>query len=219
MSAEDTPTTGLAARMREATAVEHKDTENRSFITQLMGGELDLAAYVRYLAQYAYVYRVLEARAPQPGDPAFLSDPALPRFASIQSDLEHLGAGDWEVTHPPLPATAAYVAHLESLDPTDVASYVAHHYTRYLGDLSGGQAIASLVARHYGATDQQLGFYRFSLIDSPVRYKRAYREQLDSLILDAAAEARLISEAKGAFHFNAAIFEALGEASPAPVAS
>ncbi|WP_084106696.1 heme oxygenase (biliverdin-producing) [Demequina sp. NBRC 110056] len=210
MTSHDTAATGLAARLRDATAVEHKDTENRGFITRLMGGELDLDAYVRYLAQYAYVYRALEARQSQPGDPAFLADPALPRFASIRSDLEHLGAADWEVSHPALPATRAYVEHLESIADSDVPRYLAHHYTRYLGDLSGGQAIAALVARHYGATESQLAFYRFEQIDSAVRYKRAYREQLDALTFDEAQEAALIAEAKGAFGFNAAIFEALG---------
>ncbi|WP_062520130.1 heme oxygenase (biliverdin-producing) [Demequina silvatica] len=207
---------GLASRLREATAPEHRDTENRGFITRLMGGELDLAAYVRYLAQYTYVYRALEARAPQPGDPAFLADEALRRVPSMEADLEALGVADWERALPALPATQAYVDHLRGLAEADVPRYVAHHYTRYLGDLSGGQAIAKLVARHYGATDAQLGFYRFERIDSAVRYKRAYREQLDALDLDAGQEAALIAEAKAAFGFNADIFEALGADAPLP---
>ncbi|WP_062516776.1 heme oxygenase (biliverdin-producing) [Demequina gelatinilytica] len=209
MTDTDVPA-GLAARLREATAPQHRDTENRSFITRLMGGELDLHAYVRYLAQYTYVYRALEAREPQPGDPGFLADQALRRVPSMEADLAELGAGDWEAVLPALPATQAYVDHLRALDATDVPRYVAHHYTRYLGDLSGGQAIAALVARHYGATEAQLGFYRFEAIDSPVRYKRAYREQLDALVLDPRQEAALIAEAQAAFDFNGAIFDALG---------
>ncbi len=201
---------GLSSRLRAATTPEHRDTEGRSFITLLMGGELDRSAYVRYLAQYTYVYRALEERAAQPGDPAFLHDEALRRVPSMEADLEALDEGAWETTMPPLPATQAYVDHLRGLDAADVPRYVAHHYTRYLGDLSGGQAIAALVARHYGIEDHQLAFYRFSQIDSPVRYKRAYRDQLDALELDSAQEATLIAEAKGAFGFNAAIFEALG---------
>ncbi|WP_061960552.1 heme oxygenase (biliverdin-producing) [Demequina flava] len=202
---------GLAARLREATAAEHKDTESRSFISQLMGGELSLDAYTIYLAQYAYVYRALESRAPQPGDPAILSDPALPRFASIVSDLEHLGATDWERSHPALKATQAYVDHLESIEDSDVPRYLAHHYTRYLGDLSGGQAIAKLVARHYGASDDQLAFYRFELISSAARYKRSYREQVDSLGFADEQEQTLFAEAKLAFGLNGEMFSELGE--------
>lgn len=219
MSLDHPANPGLAARLRDATADVHKDTETRSFITRLMGGELDLAAYTRYLAQYAYVYRALEARAPQVGDPAFMTDPALPRLASIESDLVNLGAAAWEIENPPLPATQAYVDHLLSIPDSDVPRYLAHHYTRYLGDLSGGQAIAKLVARHYGATEDQLAFYRFELIESPVLFKRTYREGIDALAWTEEQEAALIAEAKDAFGFNAAIFEALGEDAPAPVAS
>ncbi|MCR6711468.1 MAG: biliverdin-producing heme oxygenase [Demequina sp.] len=202
--------TGLAARLREATTPEHRDTESRGFITRLMGGELNLAAYTDYLAQYAYVYEALEAREPLPTDPAFVTDPGLARMASIESDLANLGAGDYRITRPALPATAEYVAHLASLDRSDLPRYVAHHYTRYLGDLSGGQAIAKLVARHYGATADQLAFYRFETIDSPVRFKRAYREGLDALGFDETEAQVLFAEAKRAFVFNGAIFEALG---------
>lgn len=207
--------TGLAARLREATTPEHRDTENRGFITRLMGGELDLGAYTAYLAQYAYVYRALESRAPQHGDPEFLTDLGLIRTPSIESDLAHLGVTDLEAQHPALPATAAYVAHLDGIDASDLPRYVAHHYTRYLGDLSGGQAIAALVARHYGATPEQLAFYRFETIDSPVRYKRAYRDGLDALGFTEDQEATLVAEAKAAFMFNAAIFEALGASTSA----
>jgi heme oxygenase len=202
--------TGLAARLREATAPEHKDTESRGFITRLMGGELSLAAYTAYLAQYAYVYRALEAREPLETDPEFLKDADLMRTPSIESDLANLGAPEWETTHPALPATAEYVAHLESLDREDLPRYVAHHYTRYLGDLSGGQAIAALVARHYDASEDQLAFYRFESIDSPVRYKRAYRDGLDALPFSEEQAEILFAEAKRAFVFNGGIFEALG---------
>lgn len=216
MTATEAPDSGLAARLREATAPQHRDTETRSFITRLMSGELDLEAYTAYLAQYAYVYRALEARAAQAGDPDFMTDPGLARVASIESDLANLGGADWEQRHPALPATVAYVDHLRAIDAADVPRYLAHHYTRYLGDLSGGQAIAALVARHYGATEDQLAFYRFESIDSPVRYKRTYREGLDALDFTAQQEAALIAEAQAAFEFNGAIFEALDSVAAAP---
>lgn len=200
---------GLAARLREATAAEHRDTESRAFVARLMDGELDLDAYVRYLAQYAHVYRALESRTAGPGDPAFIDHPALPRFPSIVSDLSRLGATDWEASHPPLPATKAYVGRIEDVSD-HLPRYVAHHYTRYLGDLSGGQLIAKRVAGHYGATDDQLSFSRFDAIDRPGPFKVEYRRGLDSLEFDDHDEAALIDEAKRAFRLNADVFDALG---------
>ena len=41
----------VAALVREASADDHRAAETRGFITALMGGELSLADYTRYLAQ------------------------------------------------------------------------------------------------------------------------------------------------------------------------
>ena len=205
----------LHQQLRAATAAQHRDTESRPFITALMSGELTLAHYTRYLAQYAYVYRALESREPTPADPALITDPRLHRYPAIARDLVALGAADWESAHPPLAATAAYVDRLTSIGSTDVPRYLAHHYTRYLGDLSGGQAIASLVADHYGASPDQLSFYRFEQIDNPAAFKREYRAGINALDFDGAGAQALISEAQAAFDYNAAIFEELGHATAA----
>lgn len=198
----------VAALVRAASADDHRATETRGFIVELMRGERSLDDYTRYLAQLAWVYEALESRGIRADDPAVF-DPALARMAAIESDLAALGAADWRETHPALPATADYAAHLRDIADDDVR-YLAHHYTRYLGDLSGGQAIAALVARHYGATPEQLGFYDFDLgDDGPVRYKRRYREAMNALALDPSQVDALIDEVRASFRYNGAIFEAL----------
>lgn len=200
-------TVDVAALVREASRPSHQAAETRGFVTKLMGGELTLQAYVNYLAQFAWVYEALEARASAPGEPAIF-DRSLDRFTAIESDLCELGVTDWRTEHPMLPATAAYVARLGEVRQDDVR-YLAHHYTRYLGDLSGGQAIAALVARHYGATPEQLRFYDFSELGSPVRYKEAYRAQMNGFGLDEAGIATLIDEVGISFDLNAALFDEL----------
>ena len=208
--AEATATEALdvAALVRAASADDHRAAETRGFITALMGGALSLGEYTRYLAQLAWVYDALEERGSRPGDPAVF-DPALARMAAIDADLAALGASDWRETHSPLPETAHYAAHLRAIADDDVR-YLAHHYTRYLGDLSGGQAIARLVARHYGATPDQLAFYRFDLAgDGVVHYKRGYRDAMNALALSPLEVDVLIAEVRESFRLNSAIFEAL----------
>lgn len=197
----------VAALVRAASADDHRATETRGFIVELMRGERSLDDYTRYLAQLAWIYEALESRGARADDPEVF-DPALARMAAIDADLAALGAPDWREAHPALPATADYAAHLRGLADDDVR-YLAHHYTRYLGDLSGGQAIAALVARHYGATPEQLGFYSFDLEGGPVQYKRRYRTAMNELRLSAEEVDALIDEVRASFRFNGAIFEAL----------
>ena len=49
--------------------------------------------------------------------------------------------------------------------------FVAHHYTRYLGDLSGGQAIGRLMKRHFGFETNGILFYLFDQIADPKAFK------------------------------------------------
>jgi heme oxygenase len=205
------PTPDVAALLRQASAEDHRATESRPFITRLTDGSLSLDAYARYLGQLRWIYEALESR---PRDDLAVFDPRLHRRDAIEADLAALGAGDAAATHPPLPATARYAAHLSALagspDRLDsTVRYLAHHYTRYLGDLSGGQAVAALVARHYGAGEHQLAFARFPELGPVVEAKRRYRQQLNALPLDEAEVGELVHEVRRAFAFNGAIFDEL----------
>jgi len=201
----------LADYLRASSSGQHRDTETRSFITELMSGNLSLADYTRYLGQYAWVYEALEQLVDRVSqvDRLDLFDPDLDRLPAIESDLAALGVQDWRREHPPLISTTAYISHLQALTSADTVRCLAHHYTRYLGDLSGGQAIASLVARHYGAAPEQLGFYRFDAINNIVQYKRAYRDRLNALALEPAEVNTLVAEVDAAFTYNGAVFDGL----------
>lgn len=201
----------LSELVRDASRQQHIDAENSTFISQLMKGELDLAAYTRYLANLAWLYGALEKQVAT--GTAFPSsenlwDDRLVRSDSIRGDLEQLGVANPDSVTP-TPAMREYVDHINSLHGKADFRLVAHHYTRYLGDLSGGQAIAALVARHYGATEDQLSFYRFEQIPDLVRFKKSYRSILDGLALTSEEREELVDEVKLAFTFNQRLFEDL----------
>jgi heme oxygenase len=202
----------LSNLLRESTRQEHRDAESSPFIVGLMRGALSLDHYTTYLVNMAWLYDALEDICshgdPIPGSEA-LWDHRLQRTASITSDLEHLGVYSWRETTRPSAAMASYIAHLKQLGGRHDPRLIAHHYTRYLGDLSGGQAIAALVARHYGATADQLSFYRFAGIDDLVRYKEHYRRVLDSVELTPEQTTEVIDEARSAFRFNQMAFDDL----------
>lgn len=197
----------LSATLRAASMSDHKEAENVHFITHLMKGELSAAHYTGYLNQLAFVYQALERSLGETEQLPYHS--GLNRFERIVSDLEALGVEDWESTQI-LEATANYVARLAEISVNDHV-YLAHHYTRYLGDLSGGQAIGALMQRHYGLTPNQVSFYDFSNLGDPVPIKVGYREAMDSLVLTESEIADLVNEVKLSFQLNTALFRELGE--------
>ena len=106
------------------------------------------------------------------------------------------------------PSVARYAERIEQAREWG-GLYVAHHYTRYLGDLSGGLAIGRIVARTYGVGPEALAFYAFPGIPKPKPYKDAYRARLDALPLDEAHKQRVLQEVRAGFALNTAFFTEL----------
>lgn len=202
----------IAELMKQASRPQHTAAENSTFITQLMRGQLNLEAYTKYLVNLAWLYEALEeqtAMGVARESSESIWDSRLNRLDAISSDLEELGVENWRASTKPSSAMLSYIEHIKSLNGKADLRLVAHHYTRYLGDLSGGQAIAALVARHYGASTEQLSFYRFPEIDDIVRFKVSYRGHLDGLTLNEDELDALVQEVQLAFEFNQKVFDDL----------
>lgn len=203
----------LSAALRDATAAVHTRAENSSFMQRLLSGQLTEAAAADLAGQLWFVYDALEnaarsvANSPIAGA---VADPRLERRDALEADLELFIGEDWREKIQALPATAAYVARLEEIagKPVEV---VAHHYVRYLGDISGGQVIAAMLRSHYGIPAGALNFYDFSAIGKIPPYRNGYRERVDGLALNNDQRATLLTEAEKAFNFNTAIFAELAE--------
>ena len=161
------PALGLSERLRGETRQAHDKAEHSSFMEELLGGELDAAAFIALQEQALLFYTALEdAVEACAGDSrlADIADRQLDRRSALVADLTVLGG---TVNAEPLPETAAYVAELQRIGRDgDVPALIAHHYTRYLGDLAGGQVIGRLMGRHYGVASEGLTFYDFPHIRS-----------------------------------------------------
>ena len=207
-SAGDAPA-GFSARLRTATAERHSNAENSDFMTRLMKGELDQTAYRLLLGQYRHLYIALEAVSehfrnnPEPITAPFLQ-PGLDRTPAILEDLRVLHDGA-SLEDAALPATAEYVERILATREAP-ERFLAHHYLRYLGDLSGGQAVAALMARHYQIPAEALSMYRFPDLPKPKVFKDGYRDLLDAAPLDEAQADALVDEAIAGFDLNAAMF-------------
>lgn len=207
----------LSRLWREGSQSEHTEAESSSFMSYLLDGKVSREGYAAYLLAMAPVYDALEAAgralvkdAPAP-DPvaAAVWDPLLERAAALDEDLRFFAGPEWRAQVSTDPAVTAYVERLEHAR-TWGGLFAAHHYTRYLGDLSGGQAIGRIIARTYGLVDGEgTAFYRFAGIEKPKPYKDEYRAKLDSLELTDEQRADALAEVKLAFRLNHGIFTAL----------
>ncbi|HYI61238.1 MAG TPA: biliverdin-producing heme oxygenase [Acidimicrobiales bacterium] len=208
---DDGPDQRFSTTLRERTMADHGDAEGSTLMGDLMAGTLERARIGDMLAQHLIVYRALERTAETfRGDPVvapFLSDD-LARTPALEHDVAALLGAEAVAAPTPRPATAAYVARIEGT--TDwPGGFVAHHYTRYLGDLSGGQHIGRVVARAYA--DLDVRFYTFDRIASPKAVKEAYRAQLDRSPWSDEERERIIDEVRVAYALNTDLFRQLDQ--------
>ncbi|WP_405218782.1 heme oxygenase (biliverdin-producing) [Agrococcus sp. Ld7] len=201
------PASSLAARLREATWAAHEQAADDGFLAGLLRGTRDTRDYARLASQHLVAYRALEAAIAScdRGLVAALHDPALERLAAVETDLAALGGAQ-----APTDASLAYAEHLASLadDPVRLA---AHHYTRYLGDLSGGQHIGRVLSRRFGA--DTTAFYRFD-IDDLDAFKDGYRATISGFELEAADESALLAETASAYASAEAMHASLVDGEP-----
>ncbi len=207
--------------LRERTWTGHSDSEGAGFMTDLMSGKGTRDDYIALVAQHFFIYEALEAAADRmKNDPvaaAFIS-PKLTRLPAIEEDLRFLIGDDWREQITPLPTTARYVDRINEVAATWNGGFIAHHYTRYLGDLSGGQIIRTLMQRQFGFETNGVGFYLFGDIAKPKEFKEVYRAQLDAVDWDDAERDRVIDEVMVAYRFNTELFLDLADAKAAAAA-
>lgn len=208
--AATTPIAGtLSADLRQATRAVHEQAPHSSYFAALFDGGLPLDAYTLLAEQYVAIYTALEAAgdvlAADPVAAPFVID-ELRRVPALHADLDALGGGVPRV----LPSTATYVARLRET-ASDPALFVAHHYTRYLGDLAGGQVVGKILQRTYGIDGPGRLFYDFTALGSPSAFRARYRALLDEAPWTPAQRERLLAEAVHAFELNIAVFTEMAQ--------
>jgi heme oxygenase len=199
-----------ALRDRARPRAEAQDADE--FMTALVTGRGCRDDYVALVAQHYFVYRAIEAAtermASDPVAARFIS-PRLTRLPAIEADLDFLVGPDWRDVIRPLPSTAAYVERIEQVASVWVGGFVAHHYTRYLGDLSGGRLLRSLLQRQFGFDTNGVGLYLFAEIAEPRRFCSTYREALDQVPWDDDERARVVAEVEHAYRLTTDVFAEL----------
>lgn len=200
----------LSVAMKEGSAAEHDAAEQSLFVTELLAGRVAASGYAEYLLRLRSVYAALEeAVRGRREDPMVCAvyDPALERLSAIDADLEYWCPDGARAVNSP--AAANYAERIAG--SAWGGALVAHHYTRYLGDLSGGRVLRNVLDRTFELGGDGLAFYEFPVRPKP--YKDSYRARLDALRPTADETDRIVNEVKVAFGLNRALLDELARTS------
>lgn len=199
----------LANRLREGTKQSHTAAENTAYMKCFLKGIVEREPFRKLLANLYLVYSALEEelrnhQAHPVVGPIYFAE--LNRTANLERDLAFYYGDNWREQIAPLPAGQIYVDRIHEIANTDPARLIAHAYTRYMGDLSGGQALKNIVRSALKLPpDQGTGLHEFEeipTVEAKRAFKERYRQALNSLPVDEETIQRIVDEANYAFQLN-----------------
>ena len=197
----------FSKQIKEGTKASHTMAENTGFVRNFLAGMVNEENYRGLIANFYFVYRALEEEVAKNKDNPVLSPVAfdeLKRCPSLAKDCEYFYGSNWRQLISPTDACQDYINRIREVDPELL---VGHHYTRYLGDLSGGQILKNIAQKALNLKDGGLAFYEFEDIPDGKEFKTKYRTALDNLPIDDAKSNAIIDEANYAFKLNMEMFE------------
>ena len=203
----------LSKNLKEGTRKSHRAAENVHFVKNFIKGKINKKIYKHMVASLWYVYTALEDELRKNKDHPIYSSlhfPAqLERQSSLEEDLKYYFGND-DIPSPS-ECTKSYVARIRQIGRDTPELLVAHAYTRYLGDLSGGRVLMRVAkkAMELPADGQGTSFYRFDMISSANSFKKKYRTLLDTTTVDKVTADKIVAEANVAFVMNMRVFEEL----------
>nr|YP_010196793.1 heme oxygenase [Gracilaria cliftonii]UAD84597.1 heme oxygenase [Gracilaria cliftonii] len=205
--------TNLAQKLREGTTKAHSMAENVSFVKSFLGGVVDKKSYRTLIANLFFVYTALEEEIEKNKNNTVIQSiyfPELNRTLSLKKDLEYYYGSNWEQQVYPSLATKIYVDRIRNISVNQTELLIAHAYTRYMGDLSGGQILKKIAQTAMNlSSDKGTEFYHFEAIEDDKSFKLMYRRALDNAPINQMQVKNIISEANIAFNLNMKVFEEL----------
>ncbi|OUL25180.1 heme oxygenase [Nostoc sp. RF31YmG] len=203
----------LASKLRVGTKKAHTMAENVGFVKCFLKGVVEKSSYRKLVGNFYFIYSAMEEEMEKLVDHPIVSKinfPQLNRKQTLEEDLSYYYGFNWQEQIQLSPAGEAYVQRIREISATQPELLIAHSYTRYLGDLSGGQILKNIAVTAMNLSEGQgTAFYEFAEIPDEKEFKARYRQALDELPIDEATADRIVDEANAAFGMNMKMFQEL----------
>ncbi|MBP5972186.1 heme oxygenase (biliverdin-producing) [Brasilonema sp. CT11] len=202
----------LATKLRVGTKKAHTMAENVGFVKCFLKGVVEKNSYRKLVANFYFIYSAMEEEMEKHANHPIISKinfPQLHRKETLEQDLTYYYGANWREQIQLSSAGEAYVQRIRELSQNEPELLVAHSYTRYLGDLSGGQILKGIAETAMNLSDGGTAFYEFDEIPDEKGFKAKYRQTLDELAIDDATADRIVDEANAAFGMNMKMFQEL----------
>lgn len=183
----------------------HLEAERTGIIRDLLQGKASRDGYILLLRNLLPAYREMEEGLERHRCSPGLDQVAkckLDRAPTIEADLVALCGKAWERDIPLLPEGEIYARRIAKAAESDGARLIAHAYTRYLGDLSGGQILQRLLSKSLQLQPSELSFYDFPGFSDVAALKVDYRSALDQAGTLVADPQIVVEEGAIAFSLN-----------------
>ncbi|KAF7698083.1 heme oxygenase 1a [Silurus meridionalis] len=204
----------LSEQIKEVTKDNHVRAENTQLMLNYQKGQITLPQYKILLCSLYEIYRALESEldrnSSHPAVEPIYFPQELARLEPLERDLEYFFGPQWRKQVIVPAATHKYAERLREIGKSNPNLLVAHAYTRYLGDLSGGQVLGKITQKTLGLNSNEgVAFFSFPGVTSPHRFKQLYRSRMNSIELSEEEHRKVLDEAVRAFEFNIEVFDDL----------
>ena len=203
----------LATMLREGTKKSHTMAENVGFVKCFLKGVVEKKSYRKLVSDLYFVYSAMEEEMHRLSDHPIISQiyfPELDRKKSLEQDLQFYFGNNWKEQINISEPAKSYVARIKEIGQTQPELLVAHSYTRYLGDLSGGQILKKISQKAMNLSDGEgTAFYEFDDIADEKAFKNKYRQAMNDLPVSQETAEEIVDEANDAFAKNMQLFQEL----------
>ncbi|CAL8332911.1 unnamed protein product [Merluccius merluccius] len=206
----------LSEQIKVVTRDSHLRAENTPLMLSYQKGHVTLEQYKLLLCSLQHIYEaledVMEENSSHPGVAPIYFPAELARREMVEADLEYFYGQDWRQKVVVPKATERYAHRLRQIGRENPEFLVAHAYTRYLGDLSGGQMLGRITQKCLGLKNGKglgLGFFSFPNVTNHNLFKQLYRSRMNSVELTEEQRTGMLEEAVLSFELNIQVFNEL----------